>query len=129
MTLMKLLAIDYGAKRVGVASTDDSGEFALPRVVLPNDGNLLSEIIKLIYEGEIERVIVGESKNLDGKHNPIFSEIEKFVASLVDRGVEVVLHPEIYTSMEADRLQGQNDMRDASAAALILKSYIDCRNN
>ncbi len=126
---MKLLAIDYGAKRVGVASTDDSGEFALPRVVLPNDGNLLSGIIRLIYEGQIERVVIGESKNLDGAHNPIFAEIKKFTESLVDRGVEVVMHPEVYTSMEADRLQGQNDMRDASAASIILKSYIDTQKN
>jgi len=126
---MKLLAIDFGAKRVGIASTDDSGEFAIPRVVLPNDGNLLSEIIKLIYEGGIERVIVGESKNLNGVHNPIFAEIETFVGELEDRGVDVVLHPEVYTSMEADRLQGQNNMRDASAASLILKSYIDTQKN
>ncbi|KND48503.1 MAG: Resolvase, holliday junction-type, YqgF-like protein [Parcubacteria bacterium C7867-005] len=122
---MKILAVDYGAKRVGVASTDESGQFALPRVVLPNDPNLLNDISQMVRESKIERVVVGESKNLDGKHNPIFEEIKLFINDLKSRGFDVVLHPEVYTSMEADRLQGKTTMRDASAAALILKSYID----
>jgi putative Holliday junction resolvase len=123
--VMKVLAIDYGAKRVGIASTDDSGEFALPRVVLPNNEELLAEVVKLIHEGNVERVVIGESKNLDGSRNPILDEAETFGEELKEKGIEVVFHPEVYSSMEADRLQGQNAMRDASAAAIILKSYID----
>jgi putative Holliday junction resolvase len=126
---MKILAIDYGAKRVGVASTDDSGEYALPRVVLLNDEHLLEAMTSLVREGNIERVVIGESKNLDGVHNPIFKDIQIFADILKKEGIHVVFHPEVYTSMEADRLQGQNHMRDASAAALILKSYIDTQNN
>ncbi|MDB5254196.1 MAG: Holliday junction resolvase YqgF, putative holliday junction resolvase [Parcubacteria group bacterium] len=122
---MKVLAVDYGAKRVGIASTDDSGEFALPRVVLPNNELLLPEVLKLIREGNIEKVVIGESKNLDGSRNQILDEAEKFGDALKGKGIEVVFHPEVYSSMEADRLQGQNAMRDASAAAIILKSYID----
>ena len=123
------MAIDYGAKRVGVASTDDSGEFALPRVVLQNNESLLDEVIKLIKEGKIEKVVVGDSKNLDGTPNLISKDIHNFVETLKSKGLDVVLHPEVYTSMEADRLQGQNNMRDASAAALILKNYIDLQKN
>ena len=126
---MKLLCIDYGGKRVGLASTDEAGEFALPRAVLPNDGELFKTVRKFIEENNIERVVIGESKNLDGSRNPILDDAEKFGKALVEKGVEVVFHPEMYSSMEADRLQGQNSMRDASAAAIILKSYIDTQNN
>jgi len=126
---MKLMAVDYGAKRVGVASTDDSGEFALPRVVLSNDENLIDNILRQINDEKIERVVVGDSKNLDGTPNMISKDITTFVEELRTKNIEVVMHPEVYTSMEADRLQGQNDMRDASAAALILKSYIDNQKN
>jgi hypothetical protein len=42
---MKIMALDYGSKRVGIASTDDSGEFALPRKVLPNDEALLERVM------------------------------------------------------------------------------------
>lgn len=126
---MKILAIDYGAKRVGIASTDEAGEFALPRKVILNSEELINEIVKFAKENNIERIVVGESKNLDGTANPILAEATIFAESLKKQGFQVVFHPEMYTSMEADRLQGQNAMRDASAAALILKSYIDTQHN
>lgn len=128
MPSMRLMAIDYGLKRVGIASTDESGEFALPRKVLPNDDSLLKNILEIIQNEKIERVVVGDSKNLDGTPNPISKDISVFVEKLKNIGLEVVMHPEFYTSMEADRLQGQTEMRDASAAAIILKSYLDLKN-
>jgi putative Holliday junction resolvase len=126
---MKLMGIDYGAKRVGVASTDAQGEFALPRAVLPNDHKLLPEIVKMCEAEGIERVILGESKDFKGEPNDIQREIAVFKSALEDHGIEVVLHPEMLTSAEAVRLQGESPMLDASAAALILKSYIDSHKN
>jgi RNase H-fold protein (predicted Holliday junction resolvase) len=53
-------------------------------------------------------------------------EIRPFVENLKKAiGVEVEYHPEFMTSIEAEHIQGKGDMLDASAAALILKSYID----
>ncbi|MDO8589925.1 MAG: Holliday junction resolvase RuvX [bacterium] len=122
---MRLMAIDYGEKRVGIASTDETGGFALPRAVWPNDKTLLDKIFKLKEDEGIEKIIVGESRNLDGSANPIQKEIEKFKSELEKRGAEVVSHPEVFTTVEARRLQGQTEMTDASAAALILKSFLD----
>lgn len=122
---MRLMGIDFGEKRVGIASTDESGEFALPRAVLPNSLDLLEEVVRLAREWQVQKIVVGESKNLNGEHNPIHSQAAVFVGLLKERGFEIEFHPEVYTSMEAKQLQGKNDMTDASAAALILKSYID----
>jgi len=126
---MKILGIDYGSKRVGVASTDESGAFAIPRMVLPNTGDLLSRVINFVNEQGIERIIIGESRNLDGSPNPILADINTFADALRKEGKDVVLHPEVFTSMEAKQLQGKNEMLDASAASLILKSYIDTQNS
>ncbi len=126
---MKLIAIDFGSKRVGIASTDEAGEFALPRMVLPNDENLLRTVLDFIEENKIEKVVIGESKNLKGKMNPIMEDIVKFADALGEDGLEVVFHSEVYTSMEAQQIQGKTAMNDASAAALILKSYLDSQNN
>ena len=71
------------------------------------------------------KVVIGESKNLDGTPNPINAKVEEFKKMLEERGVEVVLHPEVFTTQEAIRLQGENELTDASAAALILKNYLD----
>lgn len=122
---MKFMAIDYGEKRVGIASTDDSGTFALPRMVLENNEILLDKIIKFKDDEHIDKIILGESKNLDGKANPIQEQIEKFKNKLENRGIEVIFHPELLTTLEARQIQGQTGMTDASAAALILKSFLD----
>lgn len=119
------MAIDYGEKRVGVASTDESGTFALPRVVLPNDSELVDKILAMKLKEGVEKVIIGESKNFSGEANPIMEKILELKKALEEKGVEVVLHPEILTTVEARQIQGQTDMTDASAAALILKSYMD----
>ena len=126
---MRLLAIDYGEKRVGIASTDETGCFALPRAVWPNDETLVAKILKLKDKEGVEKIIIGESRNLDGSANPIQKEIERFKNELKGRGggVEVVFHPEVFTTVEARRLQGETGMTDASAAALVLKSYLDSK--
>ncbi len=122
---MRLIGIDYGEKRVGIASTDESGEFALPREVLPNDENLFKKVLDLIEKEGVEAAVLGESRNLDGTPNPIMKKILDFKSELEEAGVKVFLHPEVFTTMEARQLQGQTGMTDASAAALILKSFID----
>ena len=123
------MSIDYGEKRVGIASTDETGSFALPRAVWPNDRTLLDRVLKLKSDEGIEKIIIGESRNLDGRPNPIQKGIEIFKRELEKRGVEVVSHPEVFTTLEAKRLQGQTEMVDASAAALILKSFLDAVYN
>lgn len=122
---MRLIGIDYGEKRVGIASTDESGQFALPRCVFSNDENLYTEIEKLASKERVKRIILGESKKLDGSDNVITKDIEIFKRELESRGFEVIMHPEVFTSMEAERIQGKGEMLDASAASLILKNYID----
>ena len=126
---MRLMALDFGEKRVGLASTDESGEFALPRLTLVNDKTLLEKVIEFKLKEGIEKVVIGESKNLDGTPNAIMSEIRDFKQALEEKGIEVVLHPELFTTMEARQIQGQTDFTDASAAALILKSFIDSGYN
>lgn len=121
----KIMAIDYGSKKVGIASTDEGGRFALPRAVWPNDENLLKKVLKFKNEEGISKVILGESKNFDGIDNPIQKDISKFKRDLQEKGVEVIYHPELLTTLEAKQLQGKTQMTDASAAALILKSFID----
>ena len=123
------MAIDYGTKRVGIASTDESGQFALPREVVPNDSTLLEKVLSFKLKEGIEKVVMGESRNLDGALNSVMVDAEKFKKELEDRGVEVLWHPEVWTTVEARRLQGNSDLTDASAAALILKSFIDLSYN
>lgn len=123
---MRYLGIDFGTKRVGVAVSDEAGLFAFPLVVVENSPSLVDDIAALVAEHHVGTVVVGESKNFSFADNPVMADITPFVEQLKKRlGMPVVLHPEFLTSQEAERLQGKNAMLDASAAALILKSYLD----
>lgn len=123
---MKYLGIDFGKKRVGIAISDDTGKMAFPNMVLENTDKLLEEIINLVKNENIQEIVIGESKNFAGEPNKIMISIEDFVEELKDKaGLKIWLEPEFLTSYQAERWQGKNDLHDASAAAIILQSYLD----
>ena len=136
---MRYLGIDFGSKRVGLALSDESGTLAFPYSVLQNDETLLPEMERIVKEQKVKLVIMGESKDFNGKENPIAAKAEEFkraVEKLTRKKVEY--EPECLTSVQAGRNyarrpessrgatpQRENNMLDASAAAIILQSYLD----
>lgn len=123
---MRYLGIDYGAKRVGIALSDEQADFSYPLIVLENTDSLVLDIVKICKDNNVSTVVVGESLNFAQTQNEIMKAITPFVEKLKKSvNLPIYMHPEFMTSMEAERLQGSNDMNDASAAALILKSYLD----
>ncbi|MES2060005.1 MAG: Holliday junction resolvase RuvX [Patescibacteria group bacterium] len=123
---MKILGIDYGAKRVGIATADTDANMAFPRAVLHNKQDLIEEIKKICTLENIEKIVLGESKDLNGKDNAIAGEIAEFKKALEQSlGLPVFYEPEFYTSLQASRIQGDSAMIDASAAAIILQSHLD----
>ncbi len=128
---MKLLGIDYGSKRVGVAITDDSGNFALPYDVFANDSQLTNKLINLCIEKKIGKIIIGRSIDYKRKENLIMSDIIFFSRQLQEKtDLKIEFEDESLTTKEATHIQGDTKKIDASAAALILKSYIDrCSNS
>ncbi|MEI6528092.1 MAG: Holliday junction resolvase RuvX [bacterium] len=122
----RLLGIDYGTKRVGIAVSDEAGQIAFPKEVLKNDNLLLSKIGDICKNDKITTVIIGESKNFNGEDNPIMEEIYDFMRYLEEvLKLEVILEPEFLSSHQAARVQGEHGKLDASAAAIILQSYLD----
>ncbi|MDO8579563.1 MAG: Holliday junction resolvase RuvX [bacterium] len=127
---MRLLGIDYGKKRVGIAISDDKGMMAFPKAVLPNDNFLFGEIKNLVNGHDIKKIIIGESKDYKMNDNPIMSHIKAFKNELErDLGMEVIYETEILSSHQASHFQSKTNMTDASAASIILQSYIDRTKN
>jgi putative Holliday junction resolvase len=122
---MRLIGIDYGRKRVGIAVSDEEGKFALPFAVWENGSDLVEKIRALASEKGASAIVLGESRDLDGRENEILKDIG-FLKTALEAvlTIPIYLEPEFYTSAEAKRLQGETKMHDASAAALILKSYL-----
>jgi putative holliday junction resolvase len=122
---MRYLGIDYGEKRTGVAISDEEGRIAFPHAVLQTYtlGKSLSDLMK---EKQVNHFVLGRSITGKGEENPIMVSVHALAEHLRDVG-EVYFEDERYTSQQATRLQGDNEMNDASAAALILQSFLDKR--
>lgn len=130
LTSMRMLGIDFGSKKVGLALSDEAGRMAFPHSVIPNDSSLLSTIESLIGKEHVEKVIIGHSLDKEGKANAIQEGIDAFMLDLtLATGVPIELVRETYTTQEAMRIQGKTALTDASAAALILDSFITGSTN
>lgn len=117
--------MDYGKKRVGVAMSDESGKFALPKAVLPASPDLAGELSTLAERSGVKTIVIGESRDYGGRENALVADVHILERQLKDKGFEVILEPEYSSSVEAERFQGKNEMQDASAAAIILQRYLD----
>lgn len=125
---MRKMGIDYGSKNVGIAFTDEAGVMAFPHGVVPNSPKLLDVVLGLIREKKVAEVIIGHSLDREGKPNTIHAGVEALMLDItLATGVPVYLQPEQYSTQAAIRLQGKNTQTDASAAAIILDSYITKR--
>ena len=121
---MRYIGIDYGDKKVGVAISNEMGTMAFPHAVLKNDVTFRPAIMTLIKEHEAQ-VVLGDSRAHDGTPNPIDAAIRTFASYLESEGVTVHFEPEHYSSKEAERIQGRTALTDASAAAILLTSYLN----
>lgn len=130
----KVMGIDYGAHRVGVALSDYGGHYAFPKIILSNDNTLLEQVATMAEEERVGRIVVGEADNPAGGENTIMRRITIFKNALeVRTGLPVELVTEAFTSAEARRAledsvqtRSTKDIHvDAAAAALILQTYLD----
>ncbi len=123
---MRLMGIDYGEKRIGIALSDESAQFAFPHSVIENSPNTIKKIRIICQENKVGKIILGQSLDYKKQPNPIMEKIDKFKAVLEKEiGLLVVYKWEVLTTKEAERVQGRHNKIDASAAALILKSFIE----
>lgn len=122
---MKYLGIDYGTKRIGVAVSDDTGVLAFPLATVAAGPKALQEVSDLVRKHKVESVVIGESRNFKNEPNFLMEDIEQFKKDIAELAqVPVVYEPEFMTSAAAAR-EGESKSLDASAAALILQSYLD----
>jgi putative Holliday junction resolvase len=135
---MRYLGIDYGSKKVGLALSDEGGTMGFPHAVVPNTPRLASDLAAFIAREGVGAVVVGESRDLAGGENPIMKEARACAEELGARaGVPIFYESEVFTSAAARRApekvgKSRAPVRrapiDASAAALILTSYLARQN-
>ncbi|RLJ70647.1 putative Holliday junction resolvase [Hydrogenivirga caldilitoris] len=132
---MKILAIDFGTKRVGIAVGDTELGIAVPKGVLKNDQYLIDKLLEIIHSAKVERVVVGLPLTPSGKEGERAKLVREFVDKLRDKlqDVKIELLDERYTSMEAERRlknlppKKRKEILDALSAQIILEDYLQSR--
>ena len=125
---MRVLALDHGAVRTGVAVSDPSGTLARPLTVVANvDGDAgFTALLRLLADEAPERIVVGLPVSLDGAERDQAARARAFAARLAAAiDVPVALYDERFTSKLADQ-RGGRAARDARAAATLLEDYLRC---
>lgn len=127
---MRYLGIDYGTKRVGVAISDEGGTMAFPHVILENKKGLVDEVRAICDRERVGVIVIGESVDYKGKPNLVMAEIERFIAEMKKIvAIPIEREREFLTTQQARFFQTEKERVDDSAAAIILQSYLDRKNN
>lgn len=130
MAHKKLLALDVGEKRIGVALADTGVRIAIPATTLIVDGSEIGQIQSLVEREGCDLVIIGYPRNQSGEATAQTAYVEKFAQQLRSF-VEVKFQDESLTSVLAEQqLQAHNKPYtkadiDALAAAIILQDYLE----
>jgi len=133
---MKILGIDYGAKWIGIAISDDERKLAFAYKTLENNHRIFSVLNEIVEKEEIYKIVIGLPLNKQMKPTRQTAETENWAGELIkkvatptpsgrspDWNVGVDFENEIFTSRAANKLGAKN--QHAAAAAIFLQSYLD----
>lgn len=135
---MRILAIDYGQKRIGLAACDPMMIVAEPLPHLPAGDGTFASIRRLVDERGIEEIVVGYPRNMDGSAGPMALEVEKFSDKLrAHVSIPVEFWDERLTTSQAEqallaadvRRDRRKELRDSMSASILLQSYMEFRKS
>jgi len=135
---MRIMGLDYGDRRIGIAVSDELGWTAqgIKVVEKRRDGGEIEEIASIINEYNVTEIIVGLPKNMNGTIGPRGEISQQFAQTLFERfGLPVRLWDERLTTVAAERTLAEAEMSlkkrkkvvDKMAAILILQNYLDSK--
>ena len=136
---MRILAIDHGTKRMGIAISDELGMIAQPLEFIPAQplAAFLDRLKEIIQQKQVELILVGMPRSMDGSYGPAALKVQEFVAALnVAVTIPIKTLDERLTSVQAHRYLTEAQVRgrqrkgkaDKSAAAVLLQGYLDSRS-
>ena len=136
--MKRIMGIDYGDARTGVALSDLLCSIVGSTCVVPsrNTDKAVADIVRMAKESEVGTIVVGLPRNMNGTEGPRAELCREFAARLErETGLEVVLWDERRTTVEAHNILSQHnyhgkkrkDTVDAVAASLILEGYLNSR--
>ncbi|BDQ01697.1 Holliday junction resolvase RuvX [Ignavibacterium sp.] len=138
--LTRIMAIDFGLKRIGIALSDPLKKFASPFTTLPNDDKLFSNLKKIIQEKSVEKIILGLPDKSANEKKSVYKNVFDFKSELERNfDIEIILWNETHTSRIAEqriidsvkskKKRQDKGLIDMHSAAIILSEYLDSIDN
>ena len=129
--MSRTLGIDYGTSRIGLALSDDSGTMAFPHATIDGSGDLIENIRTLCEREGVGQVVVGLPQALGSMSDTAMTvRVRIFAESLQKLGLPVEFEPELLSTDEAKESGAtKKEHIDASAATIILQSYLEGKKN
>lgn len=125
---MRILGLDYGAKRIGIALSDENNSFAFPHSTIPNDAAAVDRVREICKKESVQEIAMGDTRASNDHANSITGAAEAFAKTIEgSTGKRVVLIREAWSSAEAGRFAPKGVHDDSSAAAIILQRHLDSR--
>jgi putative holliday junction resolvase len=134
---MRIIGLDLGERRIGVAAADDRTQVAVPVTTLEVDGDAVGTLSRLVEEQGADEVVIGLPLSMTGALGPQAQRTMEVVEALRERlGVPVHTWDERLTTVQASHSLGSHrrggrerakGARDAVAAAILLQAYLDSR--
>lgn len=133
---MRILGIDVGSRRIGLAISDPDEILATPLTVIDQVGDetALNSIYQLVHEYNIGRIVVGMPRSLDGSLGKQAAEVQDFIAHLAEQSeIPIETWDERLSTVAAQKMMAEagtkksrrKGMTDALAATVILQAYLD----
>ena len=133
---MRILALDHGTKRIGIAVSDELKMIATPMEFVAAEPFLdfVTRLKEIIREKEVELILIGMPRNMDGSYGPAALKVQEFIAVLKDMvAIRIKTWDERLTSAQAQRFLIEGGVRrqerkqkvDKMAASILLQSYLD----
>lgn len=136
ITKKRILAIDYGTKRVGLAKSDPFGSFAQPVGTFSSE-KILTVLASFLHDEPVEKIIIGHPLNSDGTKNRMTGLVDRFIEKLTKTFPDIPIETidEHGSSRQAQRLliesglsrkkRQQKGRLDTAAACLLLQNYLE----
>lgn len=149
---MKYLGIDYGTKKIGLAKSDEAGQFAFPHSIITPKADMshVKDIVNICVKEGVNDVVIGRSIDLKGRDNPIEEKIEAFIEAFIEQsGCTIHRYDERMTTSGAQAMlrstftQSANSKNnaanakavrehtkddDAKVAAYMLQGFLDMQD-
>lgn len=132
----RILALDHGTRRIGVAVSDELRIIAQPLEYIPAEpfADFVKRLKEILRDKDVELILIGMPRNMDGSYGPAAQKVQEFIAALKHEIlVPLKTLDERLTTVQAQRSLLQANVRrnqrkekvDMTAAAILLQSHLD----